>query len=204
MSKLINLLAIDTAADVCSAALYVDHKIIERYEWAPKAHARLLLPLVDSLLQEGGISLSNVDVFAFGRGPGSFTGVRIACSVIQALSFGMNKPVVPISNLRAQAQRAYRILSIDQVFASIDARMQEIYWGLFKADEQGMMQAMTEERVEPLQQVILPPGSCWHKVVELPRAEDIARLALFDYAQGYQVSALEVLPVYLRDEVVKK
>ncbi|MDV3241166.1 MAG: tRNA (adenosine(37)-N6)-threonylcarbamoyltransferase complex dimerization subunit type 1 TsaB, partial [Methylocaldum sp.] len=100
------ILAIETATEACSAALLIDDTVLERYELAPQQHNRLILPMIDSLLAEAGIKVSQVDALAFGRGPGSFTGVRIAAGVAQGISFAVDLPVVPVSTLAALAQDA--------------------------------------------------------------------------------------------------
>lgn len=169
----------------------------------PRAHTRLLLPLIDELLKEADIPLAALDAFAFGRGPGSFTGIRIACSVIQALSFGLNKPVVPVSTLHALAQGAARTLGATRVFANLDAQLGSLYWGLFERGSAGIMQPASEEHLSLAAEIHLPAGD-WRPVTGYPHAEDIARIAAVEYQAGRAVTAELALPVYLRDEVVKK
>lgn len=199
MSNTINLLAIDTATDACSVALYLHEQMFQRFCIAARAHTRLLLPLIDDLLKEADISLADIDAFAFGRGPGSFTGIRIACSVIQALSFGTDKPVVPVSTLHALAQGAARTSGVTQVFASLDARLESLYWGLFEMGAEGIMQPISDEHLSSIDQIHLPVGS-WQKITGYPHAEDIARIAAYEYQAGRSVSAELALPVYLKDE----
>jgi tRNA threonylcarbamoyladenosine biosynthesis protein TsaB len=203
LSKLFKILALDTATDACSVALYLNGKILERQMLAPKRHTEILLSMVAEVLNEANIHLQDLDAFSFGRGPGSFTGIRIAASVIQGLAFGLEKPVIPISTLRALAQGAYRKEGIKAVFAHLDARMEEVYWGLFKIDEQGIMQPVIEERVESPKQIEFPKD-VFVSVTGYPMAEDIVRLAVEDYAKEHFVNASEALPLYLRDDVVKK
>ncbi len=209
------ILAIDTSTDACSAALFIstdgtksnNSKTIERFELAPRAHTHLILPMIDELLKEAGLKLQDVDAFAFGQGPGSFTGVRIAASIIQGLSFGVAKPVIPISTLRAIAQGAYRESGITQCFAWLDARLEQIYWGLFKLDSHNIMQAVTKEGVESENLIELPEGfraEDWPKISNYPRAADIAHIAAALYQSGHLLKPEDAQPVYLRDEVVKK
>lgn len=196
LSNPIKLLAIDTSTDACSVALSFDGQFIEKFEIIPRAHTRLLLTLIDDLLKEAGIALADLDAFAFGRGPGSFTGIRIACSVIQAFSFGTNKPVVPVSTLQALAQGAARTDKATAVFASLDARMGSRYWGLFEMGVLGIMQPVSEERLQLADHIQLPPG-LWHRITGYPHAQDIARIGVFEYQQGHAVPAALALPVYL-------
>jgi tRNA threonylcarbamoyladenosine biosynthesis protein TsaB len=202
LSNTIKLLAIDTATDACSVALYLNDQVLERFCIAARTHTRLLLPMIDDLLKETDLSLAEIDAFAFGRGPGSFTGIRIACSVIQALSFGINKPVVSVSTLRALAQGTARTSGATQVFASLDARLDSLYWGLFKMGAEGIMQPVSDERLSLTDQICLPAGS-WQKITGHPHAEDIARIAVYEYQAGQAVTAKFALPVYLRNEIVK-
>src|SRR5437868_5852357 len=117
------ILAVDTSTDACSAALSMNNILFERFSVAARSHTHLILPMIDSLLSEAQTSLQELDAFAFGAGPGSFTGLRIASAIIQGLSFGSQKPVIPISTLRSLAQAAYREFKVKQVFAWLDARL---------------------------------------------------------------------------------
>ena len=197
------LLAIDTATEACSVALYLHDKVLQRFCMAFRTHTRVLLPLIDDVLKEADLSLNEIDAFAFGRGPGSFTGTRIACSVIQALSFGLNKPVVPVSTLHALAQGALRTSLATRVFANLDARLASLYWGLFEKGAGGIMQPVSDEHLSLKEDIHLPKGE-WEAITGYPQAEDIARIAIFEYQAGHAMPAALALPVYLRDEVVKK
>lgn len=222
------LLAIDTATEACSAALYDDGAVVERYQLAPREHAVLILPMVDALLAEAGLALSGLDALAFGRGPGSFTGVRIAAAVIQGLAYGADLPVVPVSSLAALAAGTARERQESRVLAAFDARIGEVYWGAYQADAQGCMTLVGAEHVGPPQDVAGVPdgvwfgaGSGWGAYTDLltrrlgarvtgydahcyPHAADVARLALAGLAAGHAVAAERALPVYLRDNVARK
>ena len=113
------LLALETATEACSAALAIDGDICERFEVAPRGHSQLILPMVDELMAEADIAIEQVDAIAFGRGPGAFTGLRIAVGVTQGIAFGADLPVVPVSSLAGLAQGCVS----DSVLAAIDARM---------------------------------------------------------------------------------
>ena len=223
------LLAIDTATEACSVALHVDGRLITREREFEREHADHILPMVDEVLAEAGLELRNLDALAVGRGPGGFTGVRLAISVAQGLAFGAGLRVVPVSDLRAVAQRALDLEpGVARVLACNDARMQEVYWALFQRDDHGLAQAAGPERVSPPSKLVLPAD--WHHegsslcavgrglrahpqirdrlptqavVLDqlLPRAAEIARLALPEVEAGRSVPAEEAMPVYLRDNV---
>ena len=129
------ILALDTATEACSVSLGIGDRIIDRYVELERGHAEQLLPMVDAVLAEGGIALSALDAIAFGRGPGGFTGVRLAASVAQGLAFGAQVGVVPISDLAAVAQRVVQLNpAVRRVLVANDARMQEVYWATFEVD----------------------------------------------------------------------
>jgi len=222
------LLAIETATEACSAALYIDGAISERYEVAPRRHAELILSMMEQLLAEAELKLSQLDVLAFGRGPGSFTGVRIATGVIQGAAFGAELPVVPVSTLAALAQRYYRMNGARRILPAFDARMQEIYWAAYEVADDDLVSLVGAEQVAAPELVELPEGEGWCGVgtgwtsyseiltqrmgcclsaVEgdlFCSAQDVAQLAVRGYRSGEAVSAEFALPVYLRDQVAKK
>lgn len=200
MNNFLKLLSIDTSTDACSVALLNGNRLKEHFELTPKSHARLLLSMIDNLLKESECTLEELDVLAFGRGPGSFTGVRIASSVIQALGYGLNKPIVPVSTLRAIAQRAYQEDKLSQSLVYLDARMGEVYWGLFELGAEAIMQPVSEEKVQPLNQILLPNDQ-WNRITGFPHAEDIARIAEYEFRLGHTVTAEDAIPVYVRNEV---
>ncbi|WP_460416577.1 tRNA (adenosine(37)-N6)-threonylcarbamoyltransferase complex dimerization subunit type 1 TsaB [Pseudomonas sp. microsymbiont 2] len=215
------LLALDTATEACSVALLHDGKVTSHYEVAPRLHAQKLLPMIKQLLADSGVALSALDAIAFGRGPGAFTGVRIAIGVVQGLAFALERPVLPVSNLAALAQGALRERGAQQVAAAIDARMDEVYWGCYRA-EQGEMRLIGQEAVLAPERVALPEGlggewfgagTGWgyaerlavqaaaSDATALPCALDILTLASFAWARGEAVAAEQAQPVYLRDNV---
>lgn len=216
------LLAIDTATEACSVALLHDGKVYSRYEVIPRLHAQQVLPMVQQVLDEAGIKLPVIDAIAFGRGPGAFTGLRIAVGVVQGLAFALDKPVLPVSSLAAIARRAWREQGAEQVAVAIDARMDEVYWGCY-AMQDGQMEPQGIEQVCAPEQAELPraasgewlaAGTGWQAYAgrinvavsgqaseSLPHAKDVLQLALHDWQQGRAVSAEQALPVYLRDQV---
>jgi len=156
------LLALDTSTDACSVALSLNGKLTIDHRIAPQKHAQLLLPMIDKLLIDSGITAADLDGVAFGCGPGSFTGVRIAAAAAQGLAFGVDIGVIPVSSLQALAQGAYRSHSATHVFATFDARMGEVYWGAYaisadasKAPDK-IVQPLHADRVCSPQQVSVP------------------------------------------------
>ncbi len=219
------LLALDTATDACSAAAYSNDVIHERFALAPRRHGQLLLSMVNEVLAEAGWELSDLDAIGFGRGPGSFTGVRIAAATAQGLAFGADLPVVPVSSLGALAQTAFEAHGVRRCAAAFDARMDEVYFGAFEIDAGGIALPVQRERVCPPEEVPLPDGEPWTGVgpgwevyetrlrarlgdrvgrihtATYPRAREVAILAAFGFGRGEAVSPEAALPVYLRDRV---
>jgi tRNA threonylcarbamoyladenosine biosynthesis protein TsaB len=157
----LKILALDTATEACSAALWLDGHILQREVEVERGHADLILTMIDELLTEAGTALSALDAIAFGRGPGSFTGVRLAASVTQGLAFGAGLPVVPVSDLRAVAQRVASqavndSAAVPHTLVCNDARMKEVYWACFELGASGLMVPVTEERVSKPAEVRLP------------------------------------------------
>lgn len=217
------LLALDTATEACSVALWLDGEVRERFELGNQ-HSERILPMVDAVLAEAGIKLTQLDVLGFGRGPGSFTGLRIGAGVAQGLAFGADIPVVAVSSLAALAQGQVT----DQVLAALDARMQQVYWGAYRRDAGGLMHLQGGESVLAPEAVPLPEGDGWvgagpgwdrysptllqhlgaklseWRADQLPHARDVAVLAAAAYAQGAAIPAEQALPVYIRDDVAVK
>ena len=219
------LLAIDTSGDACSAALLYDGECRQRLEAIPRRHGELILPMMDGLLAEAGLRLEDLDAMAFGRGPGSFTGVRIATAVAQGAAFGADLPVVPVSTLAALAKGEYRRSGHSSLAAAFDARMGELYWGCFRISPDGLPEAVLEEQVAGVDGVQLPDGVGWYGAgagwavhgerlrrrflgrldatnpEAVCEAQDIAVIAAARFQCGVWVAADAALPVYLRDRV---
>ena len=220
------ILALDTSTEACSAAVLCDGSVYERHEIAPRRHAELILPMVDTVLAQAGIGLDGLDAIAFGRGPGAFTGVRIAAGVTQGLALGAGLPVIPVSSLAALAQPALGNGAI--VVPATDARMGEVYWAAYGSGRDGLVTPLADEQVTSPDAVQVPStgqifgvGSGWGTYRErlerilhgritridpdrFPLAKDILPLAVRDYNAGRCVSAEQALPVYLRDNVVRQ
>lgn len=141
------ILALDTSTIACSAALLIDEENTEQFVIAPAEHGQRILPMIEGLLTQAGLTLKELDAIAFGCGPGSFTGLRIAASVVQGLAFAYDLPVLAISTLAAMAQGVLRKQLALPVLVALDARMQEIYWGAYHANEDLLMQPLIPDQV---------------------------------------------------------
>ncbi len=223
------ILALDTATQACSTALLSADAAITRELLTERGHAEHILSMIDAVLAEAGIGLNEVGALAFGRGPGAFTGVRLAASVAQGLAFAAQLPVVPVSDLSAIAQRAFdEVRQLDHVLVCQDARMQEVYWACFDRGTDGLASLVGPENVGRAGEVELP--AAWRGAIGaagqgfrvypelkislnggfgsvqeelLPRAIEIARLAWPAALAGLTVEAQEALPVYVRDDVTR-
>ena len=217
-----NLLAIETATESCSVALLCGERLVTRSEIAPRRHAELLLPMCDEVLAEAGLDRRDLDAIAVGRGPGAFTGVRLAISAAQGIALALDIPVVPVSSLMALAAQAPD--NGADVLAVIDARMGEVYAAVYRRSN-GNLEAVGEETVGRADALHLPPstalnviGTGWTSYREAlttilasappwadgdryPQAADIARIAAPIAAAGGGIAAEQALPVYLRDKV---
>lgn len=222
----LKILSLESSTEACSAALLYQDTIQERYQLAPRQHTHLMLQMLESLLEEAKLKPHDLDAIAFSRGPGSFTGSRISASIVQAIAFAVNIPVVPISSLQCLAQGAYREFQAKQILVAMDARMNEIYWASYCLDKEGIMVEYELEQLSDPQQFpgtalshFIGVGSGWDQYRELlepqfkenqlqqcypgryPRAYDVALLAEQAYKKGQVVSAEKAVPVYLREKV---
>ena len=217
------IIALETSTEYCSVALWQNGSVMERCEPAGQKHSEILMPMLDDLLKKSGVKLKDCDGIAFGKGPGSFTGVRIACGAAQGLAFGANLPVAGVCTLQALAEATGR----SRVIAALDARIGEIYLAAYEKHE-----ATWRAAVEPcLCKPGAPPpvtGKDWfgtgsgfamHGVAlnesyagqlegvdgaSVPRAAAIAALGAVQFELGRGVDAAEALPLYLRDKVALK
>jgi tRNA threonylcarbamoyladenosine biosynthesis protein TsaB len=225
--KHLKILAIETSTEACSAALLNGDEVLERYQLAPRGHGDLILQMATEVLAESGLSLGQLDAIAFGRGPGAFTGVRIATSVTQGIAFGADLPVIPVSTLAALAAGGVRATGGQRIIAALDARMGEVYWGAFELIG-GKLTSQSAEVVSAPGQVPLVVGDQWQGIGSgwltygevlmahytsqiggvnadvFPHAQDVAQLAVDIWAAGGAVTAEQAIPVYLRDNVAVK
>jgi tRNA threonylcarbamoyladenosine biosynthesis protein TsaB len=220
------LLALDTATEACSVSLCVGARRIDRYAELQRGHAEQILPMVEAVLAESGLRLGALDAIAFGRGPGGFTGVRLAASVAQGLAYGAGIGVVPVSDLAAVARRAMDLHpEARRVLVANDARMREVYWAEYPAGAAGPGSQL--EQVGPASQIEIRASDlpwvaagrglrAWPELAArcrdagatlledlLPRAAEILELARAPVSAGQVLDPAEALPVYVRDRVAE-
>ncbi len=227
------ILAIDTATEACSAALLWNDEILVQEQIAPQAHTRLILPMVQAVLSEAQASLNQLDAIAFGRGPGSFTGVRIGIGAAQGLAYGAGVPLIAVSTLQMLAQGLYRRKQVETVVAAIDARMNEIYLGAYALQNKIMSPIIDEVVIHPqdavsylasVQSECIQAGAtgtgftAYNELVvqlqlqssseseadNLPWAQDMLPAAQLAFANQEYCDPAEATPVYLRDKVTWK
>lgn len=218
------LLALDTSTEACSVALWLDGDLRLRFELTERSHADLVLPMVDELLAEAGVGLADLDGLAFGRGPGAFTGLRIATGVVQGLALGADLPVAAISSLAAVAEQVPAAAG-ETILVCNDARMGEVYWGVYQRKDAAIVGLALESVSAPNRvgegapQVRHAAGNAFPRHPALatrllaeglqlhdglyPRADAVARLGALVLAAGRGVPAEMALPVYIRDDVAR-
>jgi len=217
------IIALDASTEQCAVALGGGASWRERAEMAGQRHSELLLPMVQELLAEEGLALAEIDGFAFGAGPGSFTGLRIACGVAQGLALGTGKPVVGVPTLEAMAEVARLRYGATRVAAALDARMHEAYLAAYELDGARWRTVLEPMAVKPAA-APLPPGEGWLgagpgfaaypelrarldsaltacREEILPTAVAIGILALPRFAAGEAVAARDAVPLYVRQRV---
>lgn len=223
------ILAIDTATEACSVALWNDGTTFAHFELCPREHTQRILPLVRAALADAGVKLTDLDALAFGRGPGSFTGVRIGIGIAQGLALGAELPMIGVSTLATMAQGAWRKTGATRVLAAIDARMGEVYWAEYQRDADGVWHGEETEavlkpeavsaRLQQLEGSWAMVGTGWGAWPDLaansplaltdgemllPAAEDMLPIARQLFAAQKYVSVEQAEPVYLRNEVAWK
>lgn len=217
------ILALDTSTDYLSLALQLDGEVICRESHAGIRHSELILPMLEGLLVEAGVTLNSLDGIAFGQGPGTFTGIRIGCGVAQGLAFGADLPVVGVTTLLALAES----LAQDKVIACLDARMGEVYHAIYQREAgewreihaPGLYAPHAVPAVEGLEWAGVGNGflvgegvlrQCYAGQLSqvfderFPHAREIARIAGRQLSLGHGVPAWEAAPLYIRDKVALK
>lgn len=218
-----NYLAIDTSTTRASVALTVADKVYHAEHNVLREHAQSVLPMVEKLLTQAAISLSQLDGILFGRGPGSFTGLRIACSIVKGLAYAHNLPVYPVSSLAAIAETMFhseqKLAPETRVLTMIDARMQEVYWDCFSSNGENTGEQVSsvssiqvvgdgpliiagvgfEDYVKALPEKI--QRQCLYQKVVFPDA--LAMIRLVVAGKIAPVSANDALPIYVRNQVVQ-
>jgi tRNA threonylcarbamoyladenosine biosynthesis protein TsaB len=220
-----NILTFDTATEACTVALQCGDAVFYRHQIAPQQHAKLLLPLIQSLIDEANIKLSDLNAIGFGCGPGSFMGVRLATGMAQGLGFGLNIPLIPISTLQTIAQTTYQTTTSDNILAGWDARMNEIYWGFYQLDENNLMQPTINDQLSAPEAVDTAfvhtigslAGNAWKAYRDrlpsafssiqsftdlYPEAKAMLPIAISKYVSGEAVAAVNAHPHYVRHHVV--
>jgi tRNA threonylcarbamoyladenosine biosynthesis protein TsaB len=190
----LTLLALDTSTDSCTVALLSHGEIFSKHTVEPRRHNELLLPMIQALMNEAEMSFKELDAIAFGAGPGSFVGVRIAVAVTQGLAYASNTPVMALSSLQIMAQTALRERKVEKAQLIIDARMNQAYMGLYQV-ENDLMMPIKPDSIAALDQVNLEPD--FEQVSILPNAIDMLPLAEHYYALGKLLKADQALPTYL-------
>ena len=222
-----NIVALDTCTESCSAALLYQGELFTRVEMTQRGHSELILGMMDDLFKQAEISISEIEALAFGRGPGSFTGVRVGVGVAQGVAFARDIPVIPVSSLASLAQQVADTLQVEYIGVAMDARMGEIYCASYRCVD-GTVTLLDKEQVCPPEQFIpisdqqwVGVGTGWGvydevlrqnfagklsniSVEHYPNASSVIKLAQIEIKAGRLLSADQAMPVYLRNNVAKK
>jgi tRNA threonylcarbamoyladenosine biosynthesis protein TsaB len=210
------ILAIETSSELASAALLHGNEVLVRDSSGVQTHSQTLLPMVQSLLAQAGISLAQCDAIAYGAGPGSFTGVRTACGIAQGLAFGAGLPVVPIVTLLAMAEACRAATGATNVLAVMDARMGEVYWAQYRYADgwhpvvEPTLSAPSGVLPDAAAVDLVDLAACGNgfsayarnaSAELMPHAAHIAALARTAFAAGQTVIASDAQPIYLRNKI---
>lgn len=223
-----NLLAFDTSTEAFSIATSRDDVVTEEFFVPEQKHTEILLAGIEKALQDSSLSFAELDALVYGRGPGAFTGVRLAVAVAQGLGFSTDLPVVGVSSLAAVAQQVYADTGHRKVIVALDARMSEVYCAAYEFSTAGEAHCVVSEQVCEPGSLAIPDSGGWvsagtgwsayaeefsmavQDVIELhteilyPRASAMLALAARDLNDGLATSAAAAVPVYLRNDVAKK
>ena len=222
-----NLLGIDTSTRSTVLGLQLGSEVVDRTSPEVDTHSRGILPSIESLVKETGISLEELDAIVFGQGPGSFTGLRIAVGVVQGLGYGLGIPVVPVSSMACIAQSVIPAINPPLVFVGLTARLEEIYYGAYRFEEEIAVPVIPEGVVDVSELPQLSDGDwagCGNampglstKIQEatgvsfksisseaVPTIRNLLSLGSFKFSNGGSVNALQATPVYLREQVASR
>lgn len=218
------LLAVETATEACSVALWIDGQVLAESNLQAHGHARTLLPMIESIMDKAGVTLTQLNAIAFGKGPGSFTGLRVGVGVVQGLAFAHDLMVIPVSSLASLAQGQ----EDGNILAALDARMGQVYWGAYQRAENDCVELMGQEQVRFPADIPVPDalqwtgaGSGWDvyhdslvkrvgqrlinwRSSQYPRATYLATLAVEQCKLGKGVAAEQSLPEYIRNQVAAR
>lgn len=216
------ILAIETATNACSVALLNDKQITSAHRIAPRQHAEIVVPMIDELLTTSSVQLKDCDAIAYGAGPGSFMGIRLAVGLTQGLAFAANIPVISVSMLHTLAQTAYEEYGVTEALVGWDARMSQIYWGVYRCVD-GLMQTVVDDQLSDPGAIdgefaqCVAVGNAWQVYAEqlssicrdlpkqtdcYPQATSMLKLAAAKFSEGEIAPAEQAQPLYLRDQVV--
>lgn len=223
------LLGLDTSSIACSVALQLEQEVWERHEQQPREHTRLLMPMIESVLADGGVSVGELDAIVLGNGPGSFIGMRIAASVAQGLAFGAGLRIIPVSSLAAIAAEVFTEHEAAEVVVTQDAHMREVYLGIYRPDGDIPAEIIPERLHDaaPIAELQAAPGGPriaaglgWQRYPELlaanrerlsdvvnvlhPRARHLLQIGAAALQGGVAVDPHDVVPAYLRQKVAEK
>lgn len=222
------ILAFDTSTEACVVGLSVEGEILEYFSLPEKKQTQILLPIIEDLLNQASLKISGLDAIAYGQGPGAFTGVRLAVSVAQGLGFSADVPVIGISTLAAVAQHANTKHQAQNVLVAMDARMGEVYFGAYQFTDSGHLQHQSEEEVISLGYIPIPQEGAWvaagtgwdeypddmppdfssrvSSFIETlyPDPASLLKLAKATLVNNQPIPATQAIPVYLRNNVVRK
>ncbi|MGN1393387.1 MAG: tRNA (adenosine(37)-N6)-threonylcarbamoyltransferase complex dimerization subunit type 1 TsaB [Succinivibrionaceae bacterium] len=226
---MVKILAIDASTEACSVAICEDEKILSSVtEIAPQGHTKLMLGMIDDILKSNNLTLSDMNCIACGIGPGSFTGVRIGVSMAQGLAFGSDLPMIGIVDLQAMAYQAIKDTNIDLAVAAIDARMGEVYLGIYKMEGNTLKSLIKEQVLSPenarkeilntlvntkfcycgtginTYSEIISELNCVKAESDFPNSKAISILAYKDYLEGKEKLPELIQPLYVRDTVTWK
>lgn len=219
------LLAIDTSSVACSVALSLGDEVAQRHTEQAREHTQLLVPMIEELLSEGGVSLKDLDAFVLGNGPGSFIGMRISASLVQGMAFGVSRPVVPVSSLLAVAEAVFDERDCDEVIVAQDAHMHQVYIGRYVREPGGAVIPNVEERICEQVKISgldddverIAAGAGWRQYPDLLAANDSALAevsrqmhpaaryllssAVRALENGCEIDPADLSPSYLRHKV---